>query len=176
MRTLIHAVALAMLAARAEAGEIFAGIAAHGVNLGLVSGTYEHGADLVMGVRSAPLARLGRLELRLHALGSANLNGGVDFAAAGASLRLPIGSTFYVQPGLGAAIHDGPGDKFQRTPDRLYLGSRVLFEPELTVGARLSRRWATEIAYVHLSHAQLAGPQNPGLDMIGARLVYRFGN
>ena len=156
-------------------GEVFGGIAAHGVDLGLVSRSYERGVDLVAGVRSAPVARLGKVEVRLHALGSVNLSGGLDFAAAGAAVRVPLGGGIYVQPGLGIAVHDGPGDRFQRTPDRLYPGSRVLFEPEITAGVRLSRRWAAEIAYVHLSHAQIFGRQNPGLDTIGARLVWRFG-
>jgi len=164
-----------MLALPAQATELYAGISAHGVNLGLVRGTYEHGADLVGGIRSAPIARFSRTEVRVHAFGSVNLNGGVDYIATGADLRIPLIRGVYVQPGLGAAVHDGPGDRYQRTPDRLYLGSRVLFEPELTLGVHATRSWSAELAYVHLSHAQLAGPQNPGLDTIGLRLAYRFG-
>ena len=163
------------LAAPAQAGEIFGGVAAHGVDLGLVAGRYEGGTDLVAGARTAPVARLLRADVRLHALVQVNINGGTDFAAAGASLRWPLGSRAYIAPGLGIAVHDGHGGDFQRRPDRLYLGSRVLFEPELSLGVRLSERWAIEASYVHLSHAQLAGKQNPGLDTIGGRLVYRFG-
>jgi len=29
---------------------------------------------------------------------------------------------------------------------------------------------------VHLSHGQLAGRQNPGMDDVGLRLVHRFGH
>ena len=163
-----------MLALPAAAGEAFVGIAKHGVDLGLVSGRFEGGTDLVAGARTAPLARVGKAEVRGHAFASVNLNGGTDFVAAGVSLRGALGPNFYIAPGLGVAIHDGAGDKVQQTPDRLYLGSRVLFEPELTLGARLSDRWAAELAYVHLSHGQLAGGQNPGLDTIGVRLVRRF--
>ena len=166
---------LLLTSSSAQAGEAFAGLAAHGVDLGFVSGRYERGTDLIIGVRSAPVARLGSADLRVHALASINLNGETSFAAAGASLRFPLGSQLYVAPGIGLAVHDGAGDKFQRTPDRLYLGSRVVFAPELSVGVRLSRRVALEAAYLHLSHAQLAGSQNPGLDTIGARVVVNFG-
>ncbi|WP_419816121.1 acyloxyacyl hydrolase [Glacieibacterium sp.] len=170
------AVLLALtLATPAAAGEIFAGVAAHGLDFGLVSGRYEGGTDLVAGARSAPVARFLGADVRLHVLGSVNLNHGVDFAAAGASLRFPFGGRFYIQPGLGVAIHDGSGAKYQVRDDRLYLGSRVLFEPELALGVQLSRRFAAEVAYVHLSHAQVFGGQNPGLDTLGGRLVYRFG-
>lgn len=172
MRTLL--LLLLAVSTPAAAGEAFAGLALHGRNLGFVTRSYERGVDLVAGVRSAPLARALGAEVRAHGLASINLDGGTDFAAAGASLRWGLGDGFYIQPGLGIAGHDGSNAQFQRRPDRLYLGSRVLFEPELTLGARLSQRWAAEIAYVHLSHAQLAGRQNPGLDTLGVRLVRRF--
>ena len=170
------AVLLALvLAAPASAGEVFGGVAAHGVDFGLVSGRYEGGTDLVAGARSAPVAHLLGADVRLHILGSVNLNHGVDFAAAGASLRFPLGERFYIQPGLGIAIQDGSTAKYQVRDDRLYLGSRVLAEPELALGVQLSPRVGVEVAYVHLSHAQVFGKQNPGLDTIGGRLVYRFG-
>ena len=172
----IAAAALALLAAApASAGEVFAGITGHDLDIGF-GRSYEPGVDAVAGVRSATVARLWGGEVRGHVLFSVNTGDGFNFGALGASLRWPLaGGRFYIAPGLGAAVHDGPGDKYQRTPDRFYPGSRLLFEPELTLGARLSRRFAAELAYVHLSHAQLGGKQNPGLDTIGARLVYRFG-
>ena len=107
-------------------------------------------------------------------MGSLNTNGGVDFAAGGLEWRLHISRRLYIQPALGAAVQDGDADQFQKSPNRLDLGSRFLFEPELSLGYRLSPRWAVELAYVHLSHAQLAGPQNPGMDDLGLRLIYRF--
>ena len=49
--------------------------------------------------------------------------------------------------------------------------SRLLFEPELGLGARINSRMTLEASWVHISHAQLAGRQNPGIDNIGARLT-----
>ena len=40
---------------------------------------------------------------------------------------------------------------------------------------QLTPRWGLEASYVHLSHGQIAGRQNPGLDDVGLKLAYRFG-
>ncbi|HEY2660260.1 MAG TPA: acyloxyacyl hydrolase [Caulobacteraceae bacterium] len=160
-----------------QAAEVFAGVYAHDVNLGITVCCYEHGADVQFGVRSSPVIDFHRFgDLRLYALGSANTDGGVDFAAGGVAWRLPVGRRFYVQGGIGGAVQDGDTFPYQRRPNRLELGSRFLFEPEAALGYVWSRRWATEISYVHLSHAQLAGPQNPGMDDLGVRAIYRFGD
>jgi hypothetical protein len=159
----------------AAAGEVFAGLFAHDVDLGVAICCYESGADFQIGVRSAPFAHLLGGEVRAHALGSINTRGGTDFAAAGLSLRTPVMGRFYVQPGLGIAVQNGPTAQAQLTNDRIYFGSAVLFEPELSLGWRLSDDLAAEASWVHLSHAQLAGRQNPGMDDVGVRLVYRFG-
>jgi len=71
--------------------------------------------------------------------------------------------------GLGLAIHDGSAGKFYRT-DKIAFGSRVLFEPELGIGAQVSRRVSVEASWVHMSHAQLEGRENPGIDNLGFRL------
>ena len=161
----------------AGASEAWLGVFGHDLPVGVADCCFEHGADLQPGLRTGPLVAAPPFgDLRLYALGSANTAGGVPFAAAGAAWRFPIGRTgLYLQPGLGAAVQFGSDAKYQVRPDRLYLGSRVLFEPELSLGWRVDRRWAVEATYLHLSHAQLAGRQNPGLDDVGMRAVYTFG-
>ena len=54
------------------------------------------------------------------------------------------------------------------------IGSRILFAPEIGVGAQLTDRVSVEASWVHLSHAQLFSRHNPGMDTIGLRLNYRF--
>ena len=175
--SVLAAAALATAPAAASAGEVFVGAYTNRVDLHLIAlCCYERGADLQLGYRTGLLradARGGGL--LAYGLGSVNTAGGVDFVAAGLAYRIPLGTGFYLQPGVGGAIQDRSALPYQATPDRLYLGSRVLFEPELTLGYRLDAHWAAEASYVHLSHAQLAGPQNPGLDDVGMRLAYRFG-
>lgn len=171
-----RAVALLLaIPAPAAATEVFAGVAAHDVAIGITTCCYERGADVQFGIRSAPLVRIFAAEVRGQALASVNTRGGVDFATAGVQLRftLPLVG-LYLAPGIGVAVHDGSGTRFQATPDRLYLGSRFLFAPEVVVGYRVIGPLAVEAAYTHISHAQLGGRQNPGLDTLGLRGVVRF--
>jgi hypothetical protein len=51
----------------------------------------------------------------------------------------------------------------------------VLFQPEVALGWRVTERVAVEASWLHISHGQLFGRQNPGLSDIGIRLVYGFG-
>jgi len=51
----------------------------------------------------------------------------------------------------------------------------VLFEPEIALGYRIDERFSIEASWMHISQGQLFnGRQNPGIDMIGARLNYRL--
>ena len=161
--------------AQAHAGEVYGGVFAHDVDLGVTRCCYESGADLQLGVRGSPFVSLNRWgDLRPYAQGSVNTSGGVDFVSAGLAWRLRLGQRVYLQPALGVAVQDGSDAKYQKTNDRLYLGAPILFEPELTLGWRADERWSLEATYLHLSHAQLAGRQNPGMDDLGARIVRRF--
>ena len=183
-----------MLAAAfpAQAGEVSAGVYAHDVDDGISFGDFEDGAQVVVGVRTAALDELAALgRPRVHLLAGVNTSGGTNFVAAGLAWRFALTDRLYLQPGLGLAIHDGKVDpplpdapgltleerlRRQRNLEtNLYLGSRVLFEPELTLGWKATRRLSVELSWIHLSHAQLAGPQNPGLGEVGMRVVYRYG-
>ena len=76
-------------------------------------------------------------------------------------------------PGLGIAIHNGSAKKFQDpTNDKIDFGSRVLFEPELASARRSADRLSIEASWVHMSHAQLFGRQNPGIDNFGVRVNF----
>ncbi len=166
------ALALAAAAAPADGQELFGGIYAHDVDTGLTKSGIEEGVDLELGWRGD---RIGFLRAvggpRPHAFVSLNSAGDTHFAAAGISWK--IGGKVYLRPGIGLAIHTGPG-RVVPGDGRIDFGSRILFAPEIGVGARLGERVSVEASWIHLSHAQLFGPQNPGLDTIGVRLNYRF--
>jgi lipid A 3-O-deacylase len=168
------ALSLAVLAAApAAAQEVFGGVYAHDVETPLnLSGDVERGVDFQLGWRGARIRGLRAIgSPSPHAFVSVNSAGDTHFAAAGISWK--IGGKVYLRPGIGLAIHTGPS-----RPDfgerRIDFGSRVLFEPELGVGAALSDRLSVEASWVHLSHATLFSGQNPGIDTIGVRLNYRF--
>ena len=157
------------------AGDLLVGVLAHNADLGITVKPVEGGADVQLGYRTLPIPWLHWGDFRAHVIGEANLSGGVDFAAAGLSYRVHLGRGFYIAPGIGGAVQDGDAHQYQVRPDRLSLGSRVLFEPELTAGWRVTDRVSVEAIYDHLSHGQLAGAQNPGVDNIGVRLAWRLG-
>ena len=152
----------------AEAGELFGGLYSHDVDTFLTKSGIEDGADIQLGYR---WDRIGRTPLQPYAFGALNTSGETSYAAAGLSAK--FGDRIFIRPGLGIAIHNGSDEKFNRT-DKIAFGSRVLFEPELGVGMRLSDRATLEGSWVHMSHAQLFGRQNPGIDNIGARLSWKL--
>ena len=164
--TVSTALAVFILPTAAHAGELFGGLYKHGVDTPLtLGGSPEGGVDLQLGYRAGPI--IPRTKLEPYVFGALNSKGDTSYAAVG--LAWKFGDKFFVRPGLGIAIHNGSTDDFNRT-DRIAFGSRILFEPELGVGARINDRLTFEASWVHMSHATLFSGQNPGIDNIGARL------
>jgi hypothetical protein len=152
----------------ALAGELFGGLYVHDIDTPLTKSGFESGADIQLGWRGD---RIGRTPLQPYVFGAVNSAGETNYAAVGLSAK--FGGRIYVRPGLGLAIHSGSAGNFQRT-DRIAFGSRILFEPELGVGLQANDRVSVEASWVHMSHAQLFGRQNPGIDNIGVRVNLAF--
>lgn len=186
------AIFVVFAAAPAMAGEVFAGVYAHDVDDGISYGKFEDGAQIVAGVRTTALDELKFLgRPRVHLLMAVNTAGGTDYLASGLSWRFHLNERVYVQPGIGLGIHDSrvafpspdepgitPQERLKRIRDfqtKLDLGSRVLFEPELSIGWKATRRLSVELSWIHLSHGKLAGDYNPGVGDVGVRLLYRYG-
>ena len=150
----------------AHADEVFGGVYAHAVGTKLSLGSSrESGIDLQLGYRGGKIIR--GTGLQPYAFGALNTNGDTSYAAVGLSWK--FGDRFYIRPGIGLAIHNGSTEDFIRD-DRVAFGSRILFAPEVGVGARINDRLTIEASLVHLSHGQVFGGQNPGIDNIGARI------
>ena len=102
-----------------------------------------------------------------------NSAGNTHYGAIGVSRK--FGNQVYIRPGVGIAVHTGSATKHEIFGNgEIEFGSRVLFEPELALGARLNDRMSVEASWVHLSHATLFSDQNPGIDNVGIRLNYRL--
>jgi len=162
------ALAALSLAPAAHAGELFGGAYVHDVDTPLTRSGFEQGVDLQLGYRGGGI---GKTRLQPYAFAAVNTAGDTSYAAAG--LAYKFGDKLFVRPGIGIAVHNGSAGDFQRT-DRIAFGSRVLFEPELGIGARINDKVTIEASWVHMSHAQLFGQQNPGIDNIGARLSLKL--
>ena len=162
----LSAAMLMFAAAPAQAGELLGGLYAHDVKLPTDKSGIEPGMDVMVGYRGGGIAHT---PLQPYIFGALNTAGETSYAAVGLSAK--FGGRLYIRPGLGLAIHTGSAEKFQDpTNDKIDFGSRVLFEPELAVGTQINGRLSVEASWVHMSHAQLFGRQNPGVDNLGVRL------
>jgi len=163
---LLCSVLIGVAATPATAGELFGGLYVHDVKTPLDMSGIEGGTDVMVGYRGAGI---GHTPLQPYLFGALNTAGETSYAAVGLSAK--FGGSIYVRPGLGIAIHTGSAEKFQDlSNDKIDFGSRVLFEPEVAVGTRINDRLSLEASWVHMSHAQLFGRQNPGVDNLGVRL------
>lgn len=161
---------LSAAAAPAQAGELFGGLFVHDVKTPLTLSGVESGADAQIGWRGG---RIGKTPLQPYVFASVNSAGNTHFAAAGISAK--FGDRIFIRPGVGIAVHSGSAANFDNPfNDEIEFGSRVLFEPELGIGARLNDRTTIEASWVHLSQGQVFGRQNPGIDNLGVRLSYRL--
>jgi len=164
----ILALTIAAIPATASADELFGGLYVHDVKTPLDKSGIEGGMDVMLGWRGG---KITHTPLQPYVLGAVNTAGNTNYAAAGLSLK--FGDRIYFRPGLGIAVHTGSAGNVYRT-DKIAFGSRVLFEPEIGVGARIGDRATIEASWVHMSHAQLFGRENPGIDNFGVRLNFRL--
>src|SRR5688572_1796870 len=158
----------AITATPAYANELFGGIFIHDIDSPLTASGLEKGADIQIGWRGG---RIGPTPLQPYAFAALNTAGDTNYGVVGLSAR--FGDRFYIRPGLGVAVHTGSAQDFQRTA-RIAFGSRILFAPELGIGTQVTDRVSIEASWVHMSHAQLFGGQNPGIDNVGIRLNIGF--
>jgi lipid A 3-O-deacylase len=157
--------------APALAGEAFGGLYIHDVDTPLTHSGIEGGGDVQIGYRWDPLMSAKGPQPYIFA--AVNSAGETHYAAAGLSFK--FGDKVFIRPGLGIAIHTGSAANFTHPDhDHIDFGSRILFEPEIGVGFRISDRATLEASWVHLSHAQMLGAQNPGIDNFGARLSWKL--
>jgi lipid A 3-O-deacylase len=169
-RLAVCAAATALGATAAHAGEVFGGLYVHDVDTPLTLSGVEGGMDVQLGWRGGPI---GRTPLQPYVFGALNTAGKTNYAAAGLSAR--FGDRIFIRPGLGVAIHSGSAANFEDpTNHKVDFGSRLLFEPELGVGARINQRVSVEASWVHMSQGQVFGKQNPGIDNIGMRLTVQL--
>ncbi|MBV9529012.1 acyloxyacyl hydrolase [Sphingomonas sp.] len=160
----LGAFALFAIATPASAGELFGGVYVHDVKLPTDKSGLEQGADLQLGYRGDGIMHT---PLQPYAFAALNTAGDTSYAAVGLSAK--FGGAVYVRPGLGLAVHTGSAGRYYRF-DKIAFGSRVLFEPELAVGAQVAPLVSVEASWVHMSHAQLFSHENPGIDNLGVRV------
>ncbi|CDP52291.1 hypothetical protein [Devosia sp. DBB001] len=97
---------------------------------------------------------------------------GLDsIAHAGLLWQVPLGDTFYVEAGFGAAINTGSLGETEM-PSRRF-GCRIGFYESFGVGANLSPSATMTLTYEHTSNNGYC-PYNDGLSNIGLRIGFKF--
>lgn len=156
-------------------------------------GMEENGTtDVQLVYRTKMLPIRWALKPRLTAKAQVSTAGKTSFASLGAEWRQhAFKGRVYAQVGIGVTIHNGyrylpnpflPGldsaeawRRYEIYQTRTGFGSRVLFNPNASIGVRIDRRWAVEATWEHFSHRQLFSDVNPGIDNVGIRLVRALG-
>lgn len=161
---------------QAHAEEIYVGAAVNGVNTPFSLDIDEEGTNFILGVRGNPekgLKKIGSPSLYIFA--AVNDGGGTSFVAGGLSWHIDLAQKIYFRPGIGIALQGRTAQRFRLSDNRRTdLGSAILFEPELILGYELSDKISAELTWQHISHATLFSGQNPGVDMMGARIAFKL--
>lgn len=95
---------------------------------------------------------------------------------AGLTWELNVTPVFFLNAGVGVAVHDGETDFNPPDPlvgERNYLGCRALARLSGGVGYRLTPNLNAALHLDHISNAGLCS-ENEGLDNMGLRLGYSF--
>ncbi len=118
-------------------------------------------------------------------IGSLNTGGDFSFAGVGLEWRWELGDKWRVDPSLGYVVHTGETDNpyapgtpqsVQFANDHVLYGSEDLFRLTVAVTHEITDRANAQIAFTHLSHGHIIGSgRNQGVDQLGVRLGYTFG-
>ena len=122
---------------------------------------------------------------RPYIIGSFNTAGDTSYGGFGLMWNWDFAQGWSLEPSLGYVIHDGTtenpfpqgdprGAVFAR--DNILFGSEDLFRTGLALNRDLGPNWGLQLQYEHLSHGQILGNgRNQGVDSIGVRAYFRFG-
>jgi len=159
-----------------DAEELFVGASFNGVNTPFSFDVDEDGTNIQIGVRGNPEKALQKIgSPSLYIFVSINDGDDTDFIAGGLSWHIDLADNLYFRPGIGIALQSRTTERFRLFDGtRIDLGSAVLFEPELILGYELSDKVSIEATWQHISHARIFDGQNPGVDLMGARLAFKF--
>ena len=124
------------------------------------------------------------LSPRPFVMASINTSGETGFGGGGLMWNWDFAEDWSFEPSLGYVIHNGETKNpfVTGTPEaavfgeNLLLGSEDLFRTGLAVNRDFGDAWGGQILYEHLSHGQILGEgRNQGLDSLGVRVYWRFG-
>lgn len=114
-----------------------------------------------------------------------NVAGETSFYGGGLQWSFEPFDGWHIEPGLGYFYHDGYNSNpfVQGTPEstafgeeHVLMGSDDLFRTSLALTKDFTEKWSGQLLYEHFSHGQILGEgRNQGMDNVGVRVAYKFG-
>lgn len=121
-----------------------------------------------------------------YIMASVNTAGDTSFGGFGLEWRWDFAENWALEPGVGYVIHNGelenpyPNGSPEAAAfaeEHVQYGSRDLFRTSLGLTYDFAGPWEGQVFYQHLSHGQILGNgRNQGVDQIGLRFGYQFGD
>lgn len=122
-----------------------------------------------------------------YIVGSLNTAGDTSFGGVGLDWRFEFADHWAIEPGVGYVVHNGElnnpypsGDPQAQlfSADHVLLGSQDLFRTSLGLTREIGDGpWEAQLYFSHLSHGQILGEgRNQGMDQLGIRFGYRYGD
>ena len=118
-------------------------------------------------------------------MASLNTASNTSFSGFGVEWRWQFAEHWALEPSVGYVLHNGETNNpyANGTPeaaafaeDHVLLGSEDLFRSSIALTRDLPGPWEGQVLFEHLSHGQILGHgRNQGLDEIGIRIGYKFG-
>jgi lipid A 3-O-deacylase len=173
--------------AQADVNEVHVGVMAHNICvINCDNANKEDGPNVEFQVSfDSPSFLSWAWSPQPYLMASVNTAGNTSFAAAGLEWRWDFAEKWALEPGFGLAVHDAESDNpFPNgspeaeafSNEHVLLGSDVLFRTSLGLTYDMDGPWEAQLFYEHLSHGQiLASGRNQGLDEVGIRFGYQFG-
>lgn len=186
----LAAVSAAMMLApeaRADIAEVHVGVMAHNICVAnCKNADKEDGPNIELQLSfDSPSWLSWAGSPQPYVMASFNTAGATSFGGFGLEWRWDFADGWALEPGIGYVVHDGelsnpyPNGSPQAAAfaeEHVLFGSRDLFRTSLALTRDLSGPWEMQLYFEHLSHGQILGSgRNQGIDELGFRIGYRFG-
>lgn len=181
------ALMLAPADARADIAEIHVGVMAHNICVvNCKNADKEEGPNVELQVSfDSPSWLSWAGSPQPYLVASFNTAGNTSFGGFGLEWRWEFAEGWAIEPGIGYVVHDGELENpfANGTPEaaafaanNVQFGSRDLFRTSIGLTRDLPGPWEMQLYFEHLSHGQILGEgRNQGVDELGLRVGYRFG-
>jgi lipid A 3-O-deacylase len=173
--------------ARADIDEVHVGVMAHNICVtNCKNANKEDGPNVEVQVSfDSPGFLSWAFSPQPYVMAAINTAGNTSHAGIGLEWRWEFAEGWAVEPGIGYVVHNGENENpfAPGTPENaafneehVLMGSDDLFRTSIALTRDFEGPWEGSLIFTHLSHGQILGNgRNQGLDSLGIRFGYQFG-